>query len=337
MLKTQRFLMQFWHSKYPTAPISSSHPCTYADRVRIRRPGDAQFALGPHVDSGSVERWEDHGYGLGGVYDAIWDGRWEDYDPFESSCRLKVQSDLYNGAGACTMFRMYQGWLSMSETRAHEGTLLVNPLLGVATAYYLLRPFFAPKRLRSANLAADANADADAIDWLESDLHPDNWTLTQPADSWLQGATPGHGQELTTSLHPHLHLQSSMVHIPLVRPGDYVAWHCDTIHGVDSVHAGKTDSSVLYIPACPLTEANAQCLKRQRDAFIAGTPGPDFPGGVGEAQHVGRWHASDCEEHLGAEGLRAFGLEAWDSDEEGLTAGQKVVMDRANKVLEFYD
>lgn len=331
MLKTQRFLMQFWHSNSPSAPISSSHPCSYADRLRLRQPGDTQFTLGPHVDSGSVERWEENGYGLGGVYDKIWDGKWEEYDAFESSCRLPVQSDLYNGAGACTMFRMYQGWLSMSETRAFEGTLLVNPLFSLATAYYMLRPFFSPKRIQSAG------QDVNALDWLENDLRPDNWTLTQPADSWLQGALPGHCQEFTASLHPHLHLPTSMVHIPHVRPGDYVAWHCDTIHSVDKIHAGKTDSSVLYIPACPLTEGNAQCLKRQRDAFIAGIPGPDFPGGVGESQHLGRWHARDCEEHFRAEGVAAFALEPWDSEETGLTAGQKVVIDRANKILEFYD
>lgn len=330
VLRAQRFLMQFWNNdKNPTAAVSSAHPCSYADRLRIRQPGDSQFALGPHVDGGSCERWEPEGYGRGHVYDKIFEGRWEEYDPFEASSRLPVHSDLYNGAGACSMFRMYQGWLSMSETRAQEGTLLVNPLLGLATAYYLLRPFFAAKR----QLPPDRSSSTDS---LSENLIPDNWKLQNPTDSWLQGAMPGCGQEFTAALHPHLELAKSMVHIPLVRPGDYVAWHCDTIHSVDSIHAGTTDSSVLYIPACPLTEQNAQYLKRQRDAFIAGTPGPDFPGGAGESHHTGRWHVEDCEKHLGIEGLRALGLEPWDSDAEGLTAGQRLVMDRANKELEFY-
>ena len=30
------------------------------------------------------------------------------------------------------------------------------------------------------------------------------------------------------------------------------------------------DSSVLYIPACPLTETNAEYLVRQREAFFEG-------------------------------------------------------------------
>ena len=42
------------------------------------------------------------------------------------------------------------------------------------------------------------------------------------------------------------------------------------IHAVDKFHAGETDSSVMYIPCCPLTEANAKYLVRQREAFADG-------------------------------------------------------------------
>lgn len=106
MLEAQKFLMGFWRSKDPNAKVSVKLPTSYVDRLRIRMPGDNKFSLGPHVDGGSVERWEEGGYGLGGVYDEIWKGRWEEYDPFEASCRLPVESDLYGGAGACSMFRM---------------------------------------------------------------------------------------------------------------------------------------------------------------------------------------------------------------------------------------
>ena len=50
MLKTQKFLMSYWHSINPHIPISTQHPISYADRLRMRLPGDAKFALGPHVD-----------------------------------------------------------------------------------------------------------------------------------------------------------------------------------------------------------------------------------------------------------------------------------------------
>lgn len=43
------------------------------------------------------------------------------------------------------------------------------------------------------------------------------------------------------------------------------------IHAVDKIHAGKSDSSVMYIPACPLTDTNAEYLKRQRETFFKGT------------------------------------------------------------------
>lgn len=37
--------------------ISLSNVLSYADRLRIRHPGDSKFALGPHIDGGGVERW----------------------------------------------------------------------------------------------------------------------------------------------------------------------------------------------------------------------------------------------------------------------------------------
>ena len=33
-----------------------------------------------------------------------------------------------------------------------------------------------------------------------------------------------------------------------------VFWFSDVIHAVEKTHAGKGDSSVLYIPAVPLTD-----------------------------------------------------------------------------------
>ena len=224
------------------------------------------------------------------------------------------------------MYRMFQGWLAMSSTGPYEGTLLVNPLLSRATAYFLLRPFFSP-------IAAPSNPSSPTYD--PAYLAPSNWRLDlDPNNTWLHGATPGHGQELRHDMHPHLDLPNSMVHMPRVEPGDYVSWHCDTIHAVDSVHAGSTDSSVLYIPSCPLTVGNAEFVARQRACFLEGTPCPDFGGGVGESQHVGRPVEGSVR---GVEARRAFGLEAWDSDAEGLTTGQREVMDRANKILGFYD
>ncbi|UPX13373.1 uncharacterized protein EKO05_0003882 [Ascochyta rabiei] len=333
MLKTQRFLMSYWHSANPRIPISTQHPISYADRLRMRLPGDAKFALGPHVDGGSVERWDEKGYGLGKVFDSVWKGEWEDFDPWEISCRLPVKSDLHQGVGACSAFRMFQGWLSLSTTSAFEGTLLVNPLLAKATAYYLLRPFFSPKRGVEQGAQTASEAVTNSTDFLASD----NWQSDAQPTPWVHGATPGHAQELSHLLHPHLELQKSMIHIPPVKPGDYVAWHCDTIHAVDKTHAGKSDSSVLYIPACPMTENNANYLARQREDFVNGTPSPDFGGGIGESEHAGRVKAEDLQQLVSEDGCRAMGIQAWDSDAAGMIPGQRVILDRANKILGFYN
>ncbi|KAE9984944.1 hypothetical protein BLS_000523 [Venturia inaequalis] len=329
LLETQRFLMEFWRVGRESA-ISTQHPVAYADRLRMRQPGDAAFSLGPHIDGGSCERWEEDGYGRGGdgngVYGSVFKGDWEKCDLWDATARLGVVSDLYAGIGARGAFRMAQGWLSMSNVKGGEGHLLVNPILKGAMAYLLLRPFFQEKR-SSASVSTDQY------------LNPSNWVLEPETTPILQGASPGHGQELSHILHPHLSLPTTMVHMPPVRPGDYVAWHCDTIHAVDKMHAGTTDSSVLYIPTCPLTFDNAQYLVRQRDTFLKGTPSPDFGGGEGESKHVGRLGVDDLEgvgSLRNADGLRSMGLEMWDAEAEGLTSGQRRVMNLANKELGFY-
>ena len=125
----------------------------------------------------------------------------------------------------------------MSSTGPFEGTLLVNPLLGMATSYVLLRPFFECKR----PLAEGAGA-LDVQEFLDSS----NWRLEQPRlSSWMQGAKEGYGQELNETLHPHLELEKSMVHVPRVQPGDYVAWHCDS-----KFHFIPFPTSCL-LPKCP--------------------------------------------------------------------------------------
>lgn len=334
-------MLNIWRSSDPESAISLSQTLTYADRLRIRQPGDAQFALGPHIDGGSVERWEKNGYGLGGVYDRVFEGSWEEYDPWDVSGRVSAVMDNYNGLGACSAFRMFQGWLSMSYTKGFEGTLLVNPLLQLATAYYLLRPFFRP--LKGPEELPK-----------EEYLAVDNWVFAgSEMTSELHGALPGRGLELDTELHPHLELDTSMVHVPEVKPGDFVIWHCDgkilsvhsfselcdtiiepklVIHAVDKIHKGQSDSSVLYIPICPVTEKNAEYLLRQKKAFIDGTPGPDFPGGQGESQHINRPSVSYLRAHSNSKGLRAFGFEKL-APVESDSPGAKKVMEKANHIL----
>ena len=251
------------------------------------------------MDGGSLERWEDPEYSR--VYHKILEGCWEEYDAFDAKHRIKAKMDLYNGAGACSIFRFLQGWLSMSDTGPQEGTLKICPMLKHATAYLLLRPFFDP---HSSQLRLDSS---------------------------FPGSVPGACQEYSQDTHPHLQLDDTMVSVPMVGPGDFVAWHCDSIHSVDKEHQGTGDSSVLYTPACPLTPPNVEFLVRQRKAALAYSPPPDFPdaGGQGELNFRGAidWNS------LSSEGLRAMGLgsQKWEVMED-MTDGERRVIESANRV-----
>lgn len=88
-----------------TTPISLRNPVLYADRCRERRPGDESFALGPHTDSGTIERWEDPNYSS--VYRQIVT-RWEDYDPWNIDGRVEANTDMYDSPGGSSVFRTFQ-------------------------------------------------------------------------------------------------------------------------------------------------------------------------------------------------------------------------------------
>ena len=97
---------------------------------------------------------------------------------------------------------------------------------------------------------------------------------------------------------------------------------------------GQSDSSVLYIPVCPVTDINIEYLVRQRQAFRDGTPGPDFPGGMGESQHIDRPTEAMLRKWANVEGRQAMGLEKLVVG-ECASGGQRKVVERANVTLEL--
>ena len=300
ILQALTFANSFWHAS-STAEAILTENLIYSDRVRIRQPGDVQFALGPHVDGGSIERWEDPEYRL--CYAPIFEGRWEENDFFDATHRLHARMSLYNALGGCSAFRSWQGWLSLSTVNPGEGGLLVNPLLKFTTSYWLLRPFFTQRKKDGT------------------------WQIDR--SSIWQGAIPGRGQEITDWLHPQLELSTSMVSIPKVDPGDMVFWHCDTIHAVDTVHRGQSDSSVFYIPAMPMCEINLVYVRQQRESFKLGIPPPDFPGGEGESHHIGRATPENIET---SKGRRAMGFESFEM-KPLMTLGEREIISKANIIL----
>ncbi|CAH0047470.1 unnamed protein product [Clonostachys solani] len=299
MLLAQAALNLVW-DKQEHDKVVLSEAVAYCDRLRMRMPGDKSFNLGPHLDGGSLERWEDQEYRK--CYTEILEGHWEDHNAFNVSPRLNATVDMYNGPGGCSAFRSYQGWLSLSNCAPTNGSLRVFPDLKASTAYTLLRPFVTKTG--------------------------DRWSLDTKSPIF-HGTAMGAGQELLPSLHSHIS-PGGFVTIPTVRPGDAVFWHCDTAHMVEAEHQGTEDASVFYIPSFPLCNINASYLKRQRENFLGLRPPPDFPGGIGESEHVDAGSVA----YLSPEGKRAMGCSPFDPNLAS-TPGEKSAYEFANKTLEF--
>jgi hypothetical protein len=266
------------------------------------------------VDNGSLERWEPDGYGRAGTYSRVFQGNFESHDPWECNSRVSSTTDLYNGYGACTIFRMFQGVLALSTIEPGMIRLLPSPKL--ATAYYLLRPFFSPK--------TPAPEVRSGPEW-EAYLDPSNWKLERDPDTIIHGAVPGHAQRITERWHPHLNLRGSMITLPTLQPGDYIFWHPDLPYHISSGNPGLQTprhhhshpdpvSMLIYIPAAPLTQTNALYLARQRKAFQRGQPGPDFDSsGRGNLEDSSfRPGEKDIAQVGGPAGLRAMGLAPWE-------------------------
>ncbi|KAK2467413.1 hypothetical protein APHAL10511_000648 [Amanita phalloides] len=310
-ITTQEFLLSLWHKSDPSSFVDLSNPISYFDRLRIRQPGDNKFALGPHVDGGSVEHWEDPEYRS--CFKKILQGGsdWRSHDPFDASPRINARHDLYNVSNKCSIFRAWQGWTSMSSTGPTQGTLKVFPNLLLGSAYIILRPFFRPRSTNNTQPISHKFED---------------WTVNLDSPDF-PGSIIGNTQELNEKTHPHLDLARTIVSIPKVEPGDQAFWHCDVIHAVEGQHRGTSDSSVLYIPAVPLTVDNARYLRQQRENFIAGLPAPDFPGGKGESECINR---ATTDNLTTSQARRMLGVEPFVASPDG---ENKVVVELANKAL----
>jgi len=128
---TRAFLNRLWNHRGVFDP---DRECTYADRVRRRRPGDETLGLSPHMDAGSVERWIDPGFQR--VYEAVFAGNWREYDAFDAAHRLETQE--IPSAAVCSMFRTWQGWTALTRQGPNDGTLQLIPVVE-GIVYVLLR------------------------------------------------------------------------------------------------------------------------------------------------------------------------------------------------------
>jgi hypothetical protein len=359
VIRAQRFMMGLWEATADDK-IATRFPISYADRIRIhgsnfgkvniKHADGAAEARGEgvanngtsdrplpsaddwlsqiasstiiaQIDNGSLERWEPDGYQnqRGGTYDKVFHGEWDAYDPWECAGRVSANPDLYNGYGACSIVRLYQGLLALNTIEPGTVRLLPSPKL--ATAYFLLRPFFSPRR--------PPPEIREGPEW-EAFLAPSNWELSREESTIIHGAVPGHAQRVTELWHPHLHLRRSLITLPTLHAGDYILWHPDLAYHItsngdssplglpaaSSPASGSGVKMVVYLPACPLTQNNALYLARQRKTFLRGHPSPDFDSsgsGLGsEAPHPRRLGEKEIAETGGPAGLQGMGLAPWD-------------------------
>ncbi|KAJ3560096.1 hypothetical protein NP233_g11059 [Leucocoprinus birnbaumii] len=292
LLKATVWLNHLYHDKsqQKSDNVDLSIPLTYADRFRIRKVDSKWGFHPPHIDGGTIERWEDPAFRK--CFETILSGDWGAHDPYNLQGRLDARSSLYGRPNQSTVFRTFQGWLSMSETGPTQGTLKVFPDVLLSNAYIILRPFFKPVA------PAESSDILDPKNW-EIDLETTEFPGIWARDGGWAGPHP------TPTSHPHLFLEKTMISVPQVSPGDAVFWHCDVIHSVEEEHTGTEDSAVMYIPAVPFTEQNADYVQRQKDCFLKAERPPDFPKGPAEAGFVGVATVNDVDNDLGR---RAMGL-----------------------------
>jgi len=186
------------------------------------------------------------------------------YDPWDGAYRTEVHE--FESTVMCSAFRTFQGWTALSDMAPTEGVLHVVPIPS-AMAYLLLRA-------------------------LQDDV----------ADDDLCGAANGQALPISERWHPVL--MPALTPIPAVEPGDTVWWHGDVIHSVGAVQNQRGWGNVMYIPASPWCEKNAQYARTCGEAFLTGASPLDFAAEDYETKWTGRATTAD----LNVTGLEQLGL-----------------------------
>lgn len=253
--RVQSFLNSLWKNEsHGVTWFDPDQDSMYPDRIRRRPPGTTSSGLDGHTDQGSVERWLTPTYQQ--VFDSIFHGDFESYDPWDAAYRTEV--DEYPSNTRCSVFRTFQGWLAMSEMKHDQGVLWTVPI-PTAMAYMLIRP-------------------------LLDDV---------PEDS-LCDAEQGQSLGVTEQWFPLL--LRARTGIPDVQPGDSVWWHSDLIHGVASVADQQGWGNVIYIPAAPMCAKNSAYSQEVAERFTRGESPSDFPKEDYEVEWTNRFSVDQLNE-----------------------------------------
>ncbi|KAG6382200.1 hypothetical protein JVT61DRAFT_851 [Boletus reticuloceps] len=243
LLNTQKALLSLWHSStsFPDS-IDFTTPISYFDRLRIRTPGDRSFALGPHIDGGSVERWEDTAFRR--VWTKILCGGqsgWESFDPFDATWRVNAKQDLYNApyvwnpfSRVLILLSWIVSWLPISLYYPGSMFRRRTKFMICSNAGTSARSFGVGKYRHGQPLTKAVNVSLAAEDW-EINLE----------GSEFPGSVPGKAQELHEATHPHLRLAETMVSIPKIDPGDQVYCEYPSPQDPDHTMTGKANCDRL--------------------------------------------------------------------------------------------
>jgi len=234
-------------------------------------------------------------------YANIFEGFWENHDPFAAGHRIFVHE--LPSPNVCTVFRSYQGWLAVTKQGKGDGTLQLVPLVKEAITYILLRPFVEKNELGV---------------WVENNNFSDD-PLCNAFD----------GKQLQLIEKYHKEILQGLISIPVVEPGDTVWWHPDLIHAVEKVHGGSHNSSVFYIGAVPLCKPNAEYLVKQRKSFLTGEASPDFPQEGAELHYKDRAITEDLTEL----GKMQMGFTPWCSSASD-TSGIKELISECASIIQ---
>ncbi|AOW95090.1 hypothetical protein BFN03_15810 [Rhodococcus sp. WMMA185] len=200
------------------------------------------------------------------VFRHVFNGDFAKYDAWDAAYRTEV-NEYAGSTTMCSVFRSFQGWTALSDMRNDQGVLCTVPI-PEAMAYILLRAL------------RDDVPDDELCDVVPRRVLP-------VSDRW------------------HPLLMKGLTVIPDLQPGDSVWWHCDLIHSVRPVANQQGWGNVMYIPAAPMCEKNADYAHKVAQRFLTGASPGDFPD---EDYEVG-WTGRFAERDLNPIGLRGLGFD----------------------------
>jgi hypothetical protein len=110
-LSTTTWLNKLYSGNVEGEEVDLEAPLTYVDRFRMRQPGVAWGAHPPHIDGGSIERWQDTTFRT--CFEAIFEGDWRSHNPYSLKGRLGAKTSAKGLANQASIFRTFQGWLAV--------------------------------------------------------------------------------------------------------------------------------------------------------------------------------------------------------------------------------